>query len=136
MAFYRLLVSYGAAGLSDLRPYLRGRLTETFREYPEFGHLLPAMGYGAKQIADLEETIAAVPCDSVILGTPIDLTRVLKIEQPYVRVRYELEEVGQPDLAQVLADFFDPSRPSAAPHLDKRISGRSDRSHPQRRTKR
>jgi predicted GTPase len=127
---------YGAAEIIDPRPYLKGRLKETFREYPEIGHLLPAMGYGAKQIADLEETIAAVPCDSVILGTPIDLTRVLKIEQPYVRVRYELEEVGQPDLAQVLADFFDPSRPSAAPHLDKRISGRSDRSHPQRRTKR
>jgi len=97
---------YNAAEIIDPRPYLQGSLRETFRTYPRIGTLLPAMGYGASQVADLEKTIAAVPCDAVILGTPIDLTRVLTIGQPHVRVRYELEEIGQPDLVQVLKDFF------------------------------
>jgi predicted GTPase len=102
---------YGAAEIVDPRPFLQGTLEETFHTYPRIGPLLPAVGYGDKQIADLERTIAAVPCDAVILGTPIDLTRVLKIEQPCVRVRYELEEIGQPDLAKVLNDFFSSSPP-------------------------
>ena len=97
---------YGAAEIIDPRPYLKGSLKDTYRTYPDIGHLLPAMGYGARQVSDLEKTIAAVPCDAVVLGTPIDLTRILKIEQPHVRVRYELEEIGQPDLTGVLGDFF------------------------------
>jgi predicted GTPase len=106
---------YGASEVVDPRPYLRGTLKETYRTYPKIGHLLPAMGYGAQQVADLEETIAAVPCDAVILGTPIDLTRVLKISKPHVRVHYELEEIGQPDLVKVLGDFLGPSPTRAAP---------------------
>ena len=105
---------FGAAEIIDPRPYLKGSLEETFRTYPRIGPLLPAMGYGDKQVADLERTIAAVPCDAVILGTPIDLTRILKIEQPHVRVRYELEEIGQPDLEKVLKDFFSSLPPGGA----------------------
>jgi len=102
---------YGAAEMIDPRPYLQGSLKETFQTYSRIGPLLPAMGYGDKQVADLERTIAAVPCDTVVLGTPIDLTRILKIDQPHVRVRYELEEIGQPDLVKVLNDFFSASPP-------------------------
>jgi predicted GTPase len=101
---------FGAAEIIDPRPYLKGTLKETFRKYPGIGRLLPAMGYGRQQVADLERTIAAVPCDAVILGTPIDLTRVVKIGQPSVRVRYELQEIGQPDLRQILTGFLDKQR--------------------------
>ena len=96
----------GAAELVDPRPWAVGRLAETFASYPEIGTLLPAMGYGAEQIADLERTINAVDCDAVVIGTPIDLTRIVKIAKPTVRVGYELQEIGKPDLAQVLAKFL------------------------------
>jgi predicted GTPase len=96
---------YGAAELVDPRPYLKGTLIDTFRKYPEIGTLLPAMGYGGKQVKDLEATIAATPCDAVIIGTPIDLRRVIKIKQPSTRVGYDLQEIGSPTLTDVLADF-------------------------------
>ena len=73
--------------------------------YPGIGVLLPAMGYSDKQVKDLEETINRVPCDTVIIGTPINLKRIVKMNKPAVRVSYELEEIGSPDLAAILRDF-------------------------------
>ncbi|MBM4131655.1 GTPase [bacterium] len=95
----------GAGELVDPRPWARGRLAETFAQYPEIGALLPAMGYGEEQKADLEATIDAVECDVVVIGTPIDLNRVVKIRKPTVRVGYELQEIGSPNLEQLLARF-------------------------------
>jgi predicted GTPase len=80
-------------------------LEETFRIYPDIGPLLPAMGYSSEQIADLERTIARADCDAVVIGTPIDLSRIMNISKPTARVRYELQEIGQPDLRTVLSDF-------------------------------
>jgi predicted GTPase len=74
--------------------------------YPAIGSLLPAMGYSAQQVNDLQATIAKVPCDVVVVGTPMDLGRLVTIRQPVVRARYELQEVGQPDLAQVITEFL------------------------------
>ncbi|MFO7652486.1 MAG: cyclic 2,3-diphosphoglycerate synthase [Candidatus Krumholzibacteriia bacterium] len=96
----------GAAELVDPRPWATGRLAETFEAYPEIGTLLPAMGYGAEQVADLERTINAVDCDVVVIGTPIDLNRIVKIDKPTVRVKYELQEIGEPNLEQLLARFL------------------------------
>jgi predicted GTPase len=96
----------GAADLVDPRPWAVGRLAETFAAYPDIGTLLPAMGYGAEQVADLERTINAVDCDAVVIGTPIDLTRIVKIKKPTVRVGYELQVIGKPDLSQILAPFL------------------------------
>jgi predicted GTPase len=95
----------GAADLVDPRPWVKGKLAETFATYPEIGALLPAMGYGAEQVRDLEATINAVECDAVVIGTPIDLNRIVKIRKPTVRVGYELQEIGRPDLADVLRKF-------------------------------
>jgi predicted GTPase len=97
---------YGASEIVDPRPYTVGTITETFRKYPGIGVLLPAMGYGDQQVKDLEATINRVPCDAVIIGTPIDLNRVVKIQKPTVRVKYELQEIGQPDLKFVLDGFM------------------------------
>ncbi len=97
---------FGAAELVDPRPYLVGELKKTFETYPEIGSILPAMGYGEKQVKDLEKTIAKVDCDLVVVGTPIDLRRIVKIKQPAVRVRYELQEIGQPTLETILKDFL------------------------------
>ncbi len=97
---------YGAAELVDPRPYTVKSITETFEKYPDIGVLLPAMGYGAKQIKDLETTINRTECDLVIIATPIDLTRLVKIKKPTVRVSYRLQEIGSPDLTTVLADFL------------------------------
>ncbi len=96
----------GAADLVDPRPWAVGRIAETFELYPEVGTLLPAMGYGDEQVADLEKTINAVDCDVVVIGTPIDLNRIIKIKKPTVRVGYELQEIGQPDLRAVLERFL------------------------------
>jgi predicted GTPase len=96
---------YGATDFVDPRPYLVGKLGETFKKYPEIGTLLPAMGYGDQQMKDLEKTIAKVKCDSVVIGTPIDLGRFIKIKQPSTRVYYELAEISKPKLADILADF-------------------------------
>jgi predicted GTPase len=97
---------YGAASLVDPRPYLVGSLAETFRTYPEIGALLPAMGYGEQQLRDLEATIEETDADSVVIGTPIDLARVIKITKPKTRVHYDLQEIGTPDLAEVLGRFL------------------------------
>ena len=95
----------GAAEIIDPRPYLVGRLKETFEIYPEIGTILPAMGYGEAQLHDLEATIRATECDAVVIGTPIDLNRIIEIDQPSTRVTYDLEEIGRPDFAGILADF-------------------------------
>jgi predicted GTPase len=97
---------YGALDLIDPRPYLRGTLIDTFNKYPDIGLLLPAMGYGEKQMKDLEATINSVDCDSVIIGTPIDLRRIIKIKKPSTRVNYELQVIGKPDLADIIGLKF------------------------------
>lgn len=97
---------YGASELIDPRPYVVGKLAETFGIYPNIGHLLPAMGYGDQQIKDLEETINNTDCDSVVIATPIDLNRLVKIRKPNTRVYYDLQEIGQPDLDTILDDFL------------------------------
>ena len=96
---------YGAAEIIDPRPFTVGKLTGTFEKYPEIGKLLPAMGYGKEQMKDLEQTINKTDCDSVIIGTPIDLNRVIKIKKPNTRVYYDLEEIGKPRLSDILDDF-------------------------------
>jgi predicted GTPase len=93
---------YGARERVDPCPYAKGALTETLCAYPALHRVLPAMGYSQQQMADLEATINAVPCDTVVFGTPIDLRHVLNLRHPAVRVRYEVEEIGQPTLADVL----------------------------------
>jgi len=97
---------FGAAGFVDPRPYTVGKLKDTFATYPEIGVLLPAMGYGEQQLKDLETTINNTDCDAVIIGTPIDLSRVININKPYTRVHYELSEIGTPNLDQILEDFM------------------------------
>lgn len=96
---------FGASGIVDPRPYLSGRLKDTFRTYPDIGPLLPAMGYSPGQVSDLETTINNTDCDSVIIGTPIDLQRLVKINKPATRVYYDLEEIGYPKLSDVLTGF-------------------------------
>jgi len=96
---------FGAREIVDPRPWLKGSLKDTFKKYPSIGPLLPAMGYGERQIRDLKETIAATECDLVLVATPVDLGRVLKLDKPALRVRYELQEIGQPNLETVLAPF-------------------------------
>ena len=94
---------YGAKEIVDPRPYAIGTIKDTYTKYPEIGTLLPAMGYGKKQIRELEDTINAVDCDIVIIGTPIDLSRIIKINQKSIRVKYELQEIGKPNLEEVLS---------------------------------
>jgi len=96
---------YGAGELVDPRPFTVGKLTQTFEIYPNIGTLLPAMGYGEQQLKDLEETINSTDCDSVIIGTPIDLNRIIKINKPNTRVYYDLQEIGDPDLESILDEF-------------------------------
>ena len=95
----------GAAEVVDPRPYAVGSIAETYRKYPHVGALLPAMGYGEKQVRELEKTIQSVDCDTVVIGTPIDLRRLIAIDRPSVRVRYELEEIGKPNLEEILQPF-------------------------------
>ncbi|HPT83050.1 MAG TPA: cyclic 2,3-diphosphoglycerate synthase [Limnochordia bacterium] len=97
---------YGALEIVDPRPFVVGRLAETFATYPHIGALLPAMGYSPEQRADLEATIANVDCDAVIIGTPIDLNRVVRIKQPNTRVYYDLQEIGSPNLEEILDRFI------------------------------
>ncbi len=97
---------FGAAEIIDPRPYAKASIAETFKKYPKTGTLLPAMGYGDEQLKDLEDTIKKTPCDSVIIGTPIDLRRVIKIDKPSTRVRYELDEITQPDLKEILTNLL------------------------------
>ena len=96
---------FGATELVDPRPFVVGKLAETFRIYPNIGTLLPAMGYSDQQLKDLETSINNTDCDSVVIGTPIDLNRIVKITKPNTRVYYDLQEIGQPDLKGILDDF-------------------------------
>jgi predicted GTPase len=93
---------FGAAEIIDPRPYAVGSIAETYRKYPTTGEVLPAMGYSHEQIEELAATIHATPCDLVVVATPIDLRRVLDVGKPMQRVRYELQEIGRPTLAEVL----------------------------------
>lgn len=96
---------YGAAELIDPRPFAVGKLAETFKIYPNIGTLLPAMGYSDQQLKDLETTINNTDCDSVVIGTPIDLERIINIKKPSTRVYYDLQEIGEPTLEGILNDF-------------------------------
>ena len=97
---------FGAAEAVDPRPFTVGKITETFEKYPDIGMLLPAMGYGEQQIRDLETTINNTDCDVVVIGTPIDLRKLVKLNKPAVRVTYDLQEIGKPDLKDALKDFL------------------------------
>lgn len=96
---------FGAKEIIDPRPFTVNSITETFAKYPKIGRLLPAMGYGESQMKDLQDTINNTDCDSVIIGTPIDLGRILKINKPNTRVRYELQEIGSLSIETVLTDY-------------------------------
>lgn len=92
----------GASEIVDPRPYAVGLIAQSFHDYPHLSAVLPAIGYGADQIRDLAETIRRTPCDLVVLGTPVDLRRLMALERPVVRVRYELEERTTPGLDQAI----------------------------------
>jgi predicted GTPase len=96
---------FGAAEMVDPRPFLKGKLAETFEIYPEIGKLLPAMGYSPQQLADLEATINGTDCDAVVVGTPIDLSRIVNIKKPHTRVHYDLQSIGEPSLQSVIDKF-------------------------------
>ncbi len=95
---------YGASEIVDPRPYAIGSIADTYEKYPNAGQVLPAMGYGAEQIAELEETINRIPADLVLIATPIDLGRLVDIKMPSQRVRYSLQEIGSPTLSEVLSE--------------------------------
>jgi predicted GTPase len=97
---------YHAREIVDPRPFVTGRIAKTFQLYPGIGPLLPAMGYGREQVMDLQRTISRVDCDLVLIGTPINLGRYVKIRHPALRVMYDLQEIGRPDLCDVLSDFL------------------------------
>ncbi|HXB55658.1 MAG TPA: cyclic 2,3-diphosphoglycerate synthase [Vicinamibacteria bacterium] len=96
---------FGAAEVVDPRPWAVGSLARVYEAYPNVGPLLPAMGYGPEQTRELEATIARTPADLVLIATPIDLRRIVRIDKPALRVRYELQEIGRPDLRDALADI-------------------------------
>ncbi|MEM3536209.1 MAG: cyclic 2,3-diphosphoglycerate synthase [Candidatus Bathyarchaeia archaeon] len=102
--------SLGAKELVDPRPYAVGSIKDAYKKYSHLQALLPALGYGEKQIAELKETIDRVPCDVVVIGTPIDLRRVMTINKPTTRVKYELQVLGPVSLEQILEDFLSRSR--------------------------
>ncbi|NYF23687.1 cyclic 2,3-diphosphoglycerate synthase [Sporosarcina sp. JAI121] len=95
----------GAKEIIDARPFAVGTLIETYNKYQHIGNVLPAMGYGEQQLKDLEETINKADCDAVIIGTPMDLTRIISINKPCTRVHYDLDEVGSPNLSDILKGF-------------------------------
>jgi predicted GTPase len=97
---------YGAGEIVDPRPYAVGAIIGTYRKYPNTGPILPAMGYGDEMIHDLESTINNAPVDLVISATPIDLTRIIRVNKPMQRVRYELQEIGRPNLEDILKAKF------------------------------
>jgi len=97
---------FGAREIVDPRPYAVGAIKETYEKYPHLGAVLPAVGYGEKQIAELKETIIRTPCDVVVIGTPVNLQRVITIDKPTVRVKYELKVLGASSLEQILDDFL------------------------------
>jgi len=97
---------FGAAEIIDPRPYTVDSIAETYRKYPKIGRLLPAMGYGEGQIRDLQETVNRTKCEAVVIGTPIDLGRLLTFDVPATRVRYELQEIGLPNLEKIIERSF------------------------------
>jgi len=97
---------FGARELVNPRPFAVGSIKRTYEKYPHIGLVLPAMGYGSEQVKELEETIDKTPCDSVVLGTPIDIRRIMKVNKPATRVRYEIHEVTKPSLEELLNKFF------------------------------
>jgi predicted GTPase len=97
---------YGCEEIVDPRPYTVGTISATFEKYPDIGTLLPAMGYSGKQVKDLEQTVNKTKCDLVIIATPIDLRRIINIKKPTVRVMYSLQEIGHPNLTDVLSARF------------------------------
>lgn len=97
---------FGADEIIDPRPWVTGKIAETFEKYPYIGNLLPAMGYSEQQMKDLEKTINEVDCDSVVIGTPINLSRFIKINKPYTRVNYELSEIGKPTIKDIVNNFL------------------------------
>ncbi len=97
---------FGASEIVDPRPYLVGQLKDTYETYPKIGKLLPAMGYGDDQLRDLEVTINSCDCDAVVIGTPIDLNRVINIRKPSTRVFYDLQSIGKPSLEEVVEEFL------------------------------
>jgi predicted GTPase len=99
-------LKYGASELVDPRPYAVGKLKETFEKYPGIGPVLPSMGYSPQQIADLEATVAATPCDLVVVATPIDIKRIMKIDKPTVKINYEIQEIGRPDIRDAMGPFL------------------------------
>jgi predicted GTPase len=101
---------FGASELVDPRPFAVGSIREAYKKYPHLGAVLPALGYGEKQVAELKETIDRTPCDVVVIGTPIDLRRVIAINKPTVRVKYELEVLGPVSLERILGEFIQRSR--------------------------
>jgi predicted GTPase len=101
---------YGARELVNPKPYAVGSIMRTYEKYPHIGFVLPAMGYGAMQVRELEQTIEKTPCDSVVLGTPIDLRRIMRVDKPAARVRYEMRSVTHPSLEELLSMFFDRSK--------------------------
>lgn len=105
---------YDAAQIVDPRPYAVGSIRETYAAYPGTGPVLPAMGYGEEQVRELAETIRATPADMVVIGTPVDLAQLVRLDKPSVRVRYELEELGRPNLASVLEPFLETAGLTAA----------------------
>jgi predicted GTPase len=96
---------FGAKELVDPRPYAVGSIRNSFEQFRQLTNLLPAMGYSAMQRHELEETINRVPCDLVLVATPIDLARLIKLTKPYLRVTYEVEELTHPGLAETIAQF-------------------------------
>ena len=97
---------HGSSALVDPRPFAVGSIRETFKKYPGIGNLLPAMGYDQKQILELEETINQTDCDTVIIGTPIDLSKRIKINKPVVRAKYELKEISKPGLKEIIKELI------------------------------
>ncbi|MBC8313666.1 MAG: GTPase [Candidatus Cloacimonetes bacterium] len=97
---------FGCSEMIDPRPFTTGKITETYKKYKNIGILLPAMGYSDEQVKDLEKTINRTECDTVIIATPIDLQKIIKIDKPSVRVQYDLQEIGQPTLENILNEFI------------------------------
>lgn len=97
---------YGAGEIVDPKDCFQGTLLDALKKYPDMGPILPALGYGKKQVADLEKTLNLVDCDFVLSATPIDLTRIIKIKKPHLRVRYELQEIGDPNMDEIVTEFL------------------------------
>jgi len=105
---------YGAAELVDPRPYALGSIRGAYERYPHLNSLLPAMGYSDLQRHELEETINRVPCDLVVVATPVDLARIISVNKPCVRISYEVEELTRPRLADILQEFTSTHQPALA----------------------